>query len=100
MWRYEKKVRLFDVPEREAGVERQAVLGSSNAGCCCSERRASDARGFARVVCDRLLSDELVILGMASYPEPRDAIFYVRTYGAPVKTDASRPELADVLEMN
>lgn len=36
---------------------------------------------------------------MASNPEPRDSIFDVSTNCTPVKTDASRPELAHALEM-
>jgi len=47
----------------------------------------------------RWLSDELVVLGMASYPEPRDAVFHAGTNGTPVEPDASRPKLADALEM-
>jgi hypothetical protein len=46
-----------------------------------------------------LLSDELVVLGMASNPKPRDSTFNVGANGTPVKSDASRPELANVLEL-
>jgi hypothetical protein len=64
-----------------------------------AQRRVSAARGFASVGCKRLLSDELVILGMASNPEPRDSVFHVSANSTPVKADARGPELTDVLEM-
>ncbi len=42
------------------------------------------ARGFARVGLKRLLSDNFVVLGMTSDPEPRNAVFYIDANSAPM----------------
>lgn len=52
-----------------------------------SEPRASAPR--CCVACMGLLSDELVVVSMASDPEPRDSILDVGANGTPVKTDTS-----------
>ena len=56
-------------------------------------------RCFPGVGCGSVLSDDLVVVGMAPDPEPGDSASDVSTDGSPVKTDASRPELTNTLEM-
>jgi len=45
------------------------------------------------------LSDEFVVLGVASNPEPQNSILIVDTDGSVVQTDASGPKFTDALEM-
>jgi hypothetical protein len=45
------------------------------------------------------LSDELVVLGMASDPKPRDPTFNVGADGTPVQPYSCGPELANLLEV-
>jgi len=46
-----------------------------------------------------LLTDQLVILGMSPYPEPKHAILGIETKCPIVKPDPAGPETADLFEV-
>jgi hypothetical protein len=56
-------------------------------------------RNDGHVRCKRRLSDEFVIIGVRTDPEPNEILTRFHRNGAVVQADARRPEATDVLEM-
>lgn len=57
-------------------------------------------RGFIGVRSTTLLADAFIVIGVRADPEPGNAAFVVDAESTVMQPDASRPELAHVLELN